>query len=115
MLSKQLRFYLLPFLKPDVVKADAGTDVSTIVNNAIAISQEMFTSRKSFIPIFPECGQKFSMQSMLCRYSKESGHQLQIRQVRVKLVITPMITMREETETGPTAVLLHISNVLIMN
>lgn len=69
----------------------------------------------TFHVTFPECASKFNAASMVSK-SNNSGTamNLQIRQARVKLVITPMVTMREYKNGVMSACIIHVANVLVM-
>ncbi|KAI9734188.1 MAG: hypothetical protein M1818_006605 [Claussenomyces sp. TS43310] len=114
--TKELRGLLGPLLNKNVARADAGRDIGGMTVHAFDLSVRMHTSGWSFQFIFPECASKFGSTSMICRDSSitDTPLDLQIRQARLKLVITPVVTMRDDRGLSIRVKQLHCANVLTM-
>lgn len=114
--TKNLRALLGPMLNLGVARANAGRDLGAIVVNAFDISTKLFTSSYSFVIMFPKCGDKFQYASMICRDSSHSIDplSLQIKQYRLKLVITPIITLRDDRQLTIKVASVQYANVLVM-
>lgn len=114
--TKRLRDMLGPMLNDGVERAQAGKDLGALAVHAWELSVKMHTAYLTFQVYFPETASKFTAATM---HSKDNPHadpmQLQIQQTRLKLVITPVITMRDDRGTTIKAKNLHTSNVLLMN
>lgn len=104
-----------PLLDVGTVRSNAGRDLSNIVGAAWDTSIKLYASGMSFQVTFPECGARFSATSMLSRDEPNmSPTDLQARQLRVKLVMTPVIILRDDRGFGIKAKMLHPANVLVM-
>jgi hypothetical protein len=112
--TKRLRDILGPLLNADCARAQAGKELGTIAVTAWDLSVKMYTSQLTFQIYFPETTAKFSAATMVARDSEVEPLKLQIQQVRLKLVVTPVITMRDDRGTTIRAKNLHMSNVLTM-
>lgn len=114
--TKQLREWVGPMLNSTVKRGDAGKDIGAIIVHAFDLSVRMHTSGWSFQLMFPDCGSKFGSTSMVCRDEliTETPLDLQIRQVRLKLVITPVVTIRDDRGVSIRVKQLHCANVLIV-
>lgn len=113
--SKKLRDMLGPFLNPGCVRAEAGRDLGAIVIKAWELSIKMFTSHLTFQVYFPETASKFMAATMIAKdQPRVDPIRLQIKQTRLKLVITPVITLRDDRGTTIKAKNLHLSTVLTM-
>jgi hypothetical protein len=102
-----------PVLNTAAKRADAGKDLSAIAARAFDLSAKMYTSGWTFLVVMPETGCRFLHPSMVQRNSKESPLNLHIQQVRVKLVVTPSITMRDDHMMTIRTKTIESSNVLI--
>ncbi|KAJ5050631.1 uncharacterized protein L3040_002507 [Drepanopeziza brunnea f. sp. 'multigermtubi'] len=113
--SKALREILGPMLDNNSLRSVAGGDLGAIIIKAWEISVSINSSKLTFQVYFPETAQKFSAATMI---SKDKHYvdpmTLQIKQVRLKLVITPVVTMRDDRGTTIRAKNLHRANVLTM-
>jgi hypothetical protein len=96
--GKTLRDKTGPLLDIGVRRCDAGDGLNAIALQAFDLSAKMFTSNRTFVIKFPECGSKFLHTSMVSRnpYDAEAPLDNHLRQTRVKLAITPVITMRDD-------------------
>ncbi|KAG4430724.1 hypothetical protein IFR05_013799 [Cadophora sp. M221] len=113
--SKQLRGILGPMLNDSADRSTAGKDLGVIALKAWEISEHMNTAQVTFQVYFPETAGKFNAATMISRDNTiTSPMNLQISQTRVKLVITPVITMRDDRGTTIKAKNLHFSTVLTM-
>ena len=115
-LSKRFRDIVGPLLNNGSPRSTAGMDLGAIMVKAWELSLSMHTSHLTFQVYFPETATKFNaatMTAMDC--PRVDPMQLQIKQTRFKLVITPVITMRDDRGTTIKAKNLHVSTVLTMN
>lgn len=113
--TKALRDMLGPLLDDGVARASAGVDLGAIAVLAWDLSCKMHTARLTFQIYFPETNGKFTAATMKPKdITKVDPMQLQIEQVRLKLVITPVITMRDDRGTTIRAKAIHSANVLLM-
>jgi hypothetical protein len=98
------------------LRSVAGGELGVIIVKAWDISVSMNSSNLTFQVYFPETAQKFSAATMI---SKDKHYadpiSLQVKQVRLKLVITPVVTMRDDRGTTIRAKNLHRATVLTMN
>jgi hypothetical protein len=104
-----------PLLNPGCVRAEAGRDLGALVIKAWELSVKMYTSHLTFQVYFPVTAAKFMAATMITkdRPGVDAMH-LQIKQTRLKLVITPVITLRDDRGTTIKAKNLHLSTVLTM-
>ncbi|KAE8451495.1 hypothetical protein EG329_003568 [Mollisiaceae sp. DMI_Dod_QoI] len=113
--AKQLREILEPVLNTHCDRSEAGKALGVLVIRAWDHSAKMFGAPLTFQVYFPETNSKFSATSM---FAKDQPHadqmQLQIRQTRLKLVITPVVTLRDDRGTTIKAKNLHLATVLTM-
>ncbi|KAG0648949.1 hypothetical protein D0Z07_4805 [Hyphodiscus hymeniophilus] len=113
--TKALRDMLGPLLDDGVTRASAGVDLGAIAVLSWDLSCKMHTSRLTFQIYFPETNGKFTAATMEHKdMTNADPLQLQIEQVRLKLVITPVITMRDDRGTTIRAKNIHSAMVLLM-
>lgn len=113
--TKALRDMLGPLLDDGVQRSQAGVDLGAIAILAWDMSAKMHTSRVTFQIYFPETNGKFNAPTMKAKdYTGTDQMQLQIDQARLKLVITPVITMRDDRGTTIRAKALQSAQVLVM-
>jgi len=113
--SKRLRDILSPLLNQEASREDAGRDLGAIVIQAWETTVKMWSSRLQFQINFPEAGAKFVAASMIAKDQRGvDPMQLQIRQARIKLAVTPVVTMRDDRGTTIKAKNFHLSSVLTM-
>lgn len=104
-----------PLLNTDAVRSNAGRDLSSIAGAAWDTSIKLYASGLSFQVTFPECGARFAATSMLPRdEGNVPATELQARQLRVKLVMTPVVILRDDRGFTIKAKMLHPANVLVM-
>lgn len=103
-----------PLLNSDAARADAGQELGGIVITAWDLAIKMTTSHLTFQVYFPETCSKFTAATMHAKDSRIDAMQLQIQQARLKLVITPVITMRDDRGTTIMAKSILPSDVLLM-
>lgn len=97
--TAKLRSRLGPLLDVGVQRADAGRDIGSIVVKAYDLSAKMYCSYKTFVTFFPDCGVRFLDSSMVCRdpqIPEDNTLALQIQQMRVKVAMSPVITIRDD-------------------
>jgi hypothetical protein len=113
--TKRLRDMLGPMLNMNCARAEAGRDLGAIAVQAWDICVQMHTSFLTFQVYFPETSTKFTASTMEAKDQRDRDPmQLQIAQIRLKLVITPVVTMRDDRGTTIRAKNLHKSSVLTM-
>jgi hypothetical protein len=99
----------------DAALDQCGKDLGAIVMNAWRLSVKMNTSRLSFQLHYPDTAGKFVAATMKAVNDPHNDPMnLQVKQARMKLVITPGITRRDDTGTTIIANHLHSASVLIM-
>jgi hypothetical protein len=114
--TKALRDILGPMLNDGAVRSEAGKDLGAIAVHSWELSVKMHTAGLTFQIYFPETASKFTAATMKAKDRVNADPmQLQVQQVRLKLVITPVITMRDDKGTTIKAKAIHSSNVLLMS
>lgn len=102
-------------LNDSISREGPGKDLGAICFAAWDLSASMHTSHLTFQVFFPETASKFSAASMMAKDQPNMRPMdLQVRQTRLKLVITPVVTMRDDRGTTIKAKNLHHSTVLTM-
>jgi hypothetical protein len=104
-----------PMLNAGSDRSVAGKDLGCLAIRAWDQSAKNNAAPYTFQTYFPDTNSKFSASSMIARDRPgiDPTH-LQIKQVRVKLVITPVITLRDDSGTTIKARSLHLATVLLM-
>lgn len=114
--SKRLRDLLGTLLDAGVNRGQAGKDLGTIVVVAWDLAVEMYTSHFAFQIYFPELTSMYTAGNMVARnMSAEDPYQLQLKQTKLKLVMTPVITVRDCRNQTVKTKNLHYSHVLAKN
>ncbi|TLS26738.1 hypothetical protein PpBr36_04413 [Pyricularia pennisetigena] len=102
-----------PLMREDADRALASHDLYGIAVNAIETSARVLSARLSFVFGFSDCGVKFSDQMHYAvNASSVSGTQLQLQQWRVMCVVTPNMTIRDDS--GSTTQLRNIAKAKVM-
>ena len=113
--TKRLRDMLGPLLNDGAARSQAGKDLGAIAVAAWELSVKMWTANISFQIYFPETAGKFSHANMVAKDQPNADSmQLQVQQTRLKLVITPVITLRDDRGLTILVKNLHQSHVLTM-
>jgi hypothetical protein len=113
--TKALRDILGPVLNAGVERTDAGKDLGPIVIQSWDLCAAMHKEGFTFQIFFPETAAKFTAATMdSMDHPRDNPMLLQTKQRRVKLVITPVITMRDDTAHSIKAKSLHSATVLLM-
>jgi len=113
--STKLRGILGPLLNTHAVRNTAGVDLGRIVKRVWDLSVAIHTSYMTFQIYFPETNSKFNAATMWAKDQPgEDQTQLQFNQLRLKLVITPVITVRDDSTTSIRTQNLHKAVVLTM-
>lgn len=111
----RLRDMVGPLLNLHTVRVDAGKELGVIVKMVWDLTVATYSSYLSLQVYYPETSQKFNAASMV---AKDQAHAdpmtLQLSQLRLKLVITPVVTMRDDRGTTIRAKNLHKASVLTM-
>ncbi|RDW74991.1 hypothetical protein BP6252_06133 [Coleophoma cylindrospora] len=112
--GKKLRKMLGGLLNNNVVRSSAGTDLGAIATFAWDLSAKMNTAHFTFVTAFFETTSKFSAATMTTKDTlSRDPMQLQLSGARLKLVITPNITIRDDRGASIKVKNLHKSNVLV--
>jgi hypothetical protein len=111
--AKKLRDCMGPLLNMETIRADAGKDLTAIATKAFDLSAKMFTSGWTLIITMPDCGTKFISSSMKPRNSEQDPTAMQIEKRKVKLAITPFITMRDDRGISIKTRTIHQASVLV--
>ncbi|KAK3947088.1 hypothetical protein QBC32DRAFT_385931 [Pseudoneurospora amorphoporcata] len=107
-----------PFLPPGPksdVRDEALFDLFSIAEKAWAIAQKGWESRMTYVYLWSETCSKFMEASHHAVNSDVSGLVLQQRQMRISLVVTPGVTMRDDSRGMNIGTkLVRRSDVLVM-
>ncbi|TLD08259.1 uncharacterized protein PgNI_06988 [Pyricularia grisea] len=102
-----------PLMREDADRALASHDLYGIAVNAIETSARILSARLSFIFGFSDCGVKFSDQMHYAvNAANFPGVKLQQQQWRVMCVVTPNVTIRDDS--GSTTQLRNIAKAKVM-
>lgn len=113
--SRELRNMLGPMLNAGADRSLAGKDLGCLAIMVWDQSAKNNSAPYTFQTYFPDTNSKFSAGSMIARDRPGiDSTLLQIKQARVKLVITPVITLRDDGGTTIKARSLHFATVLLM-
>lgn len=112
--SKTIKGIAGPFLNYDASQTIAGQELAHTIMKAWDLSAKMHAAQVSFQNIYPETGGRFTAATMVAKDCPKDGMQLQREQARIKLVICPAITMRDDRGTSITAKAVIHSDVLVM-
>ena len=112
--TKALRNMLGPLLNVNASRAVAGKELADLVIKTWDIAVKMATSHVTFQIFFPETANKFCASTMDVKDNKTDPMKLQLHQARLKLVITPVVTLRDDRGTTIIAKSILNSNVLVM-
>lgn len=112
--AKRLRDMLGPLLNDDCARAEAGKEIGNIAAASWDLAVKMATSHLTFQIYFPDTNTKFSSATMIAKDNNTEPARLQTSQTRLKLVVTPVITLRDDRGTTIIARSLHPSCVLTM-
>lgn len=111
--AKKLRDCVGPLLNIETIRADAGKDLTVIATKAFDLSAKMFTSGWTILITMPDCGTKFLSSSMKPRNTEENPTAMQIEKRKIKLAITPYITMRDDRGISIKTRTIHQASVLV--
>ncbi|KAI9818625.1 MAG: hypothetical protein M1832_004398 [Thelocarpon impressellum] len=87
-----------------------------IVHEALQLGSEMFASPVEWVIDFPKLGSKYNSHSMINRDPVMNGNPLELerRNIRVKLAITPTVIYRDVAGAALLVSTLHSGHVLLM-
>jgi len=96
-------------------RSSAGQDLGVIVYNAWDLSVKMWSAHVQFQIVFPEAYKRFDQPTMIAR-DKRPEEQMRCYQIahRVKLVMTPNITLRDDRGFSIVTKAIAKANVLLM-
>ncbi|KAI9646904.1 hypothetical protein NHQ30_004904 [Ciborinia camelliae] len=114
--TKCLRDMLGPLMNKGCSRTKAGGDLGVMIISSMELGAKMWTAKLSFQIVFPDLlGVKYTAGTMIAKdHPKDNPYQLQTKQKRLKLVMTPSITMRDDNSITIIAKNLHKANVLLM-
>ncbi|OLN92053.1 hypothetical protein CCHL11_01637 [Colletotrichum chlorophyti] len=97
---------------PNLEEADGA--LRQMCEKAWSISAKMFTSRCTFEFRFPDAGARFNTQTMVGVAPNIDPHILQAEHWRVQLVVTPVITVRNDTGASISVASITNAHVICM-
>ncbi|ROT43490.1 hypothetical protein SODALDRAFT_336816 [Sodiomyces alkalinus F11] len=112
--AAELENMLSPLITPYANLAEAKSDLRSMVGKAWSLSAKTLTSRMTFEYRFPEAGSRFSMQSMIAVAPNIDGYTLQAEHWRIQLVVTPVITVRNDSGNTLSVHVTNLAEVLLM-
>lgn len=112
--TRRLRDMLGPLLNSGCPRQQAGQELGVVAVTAWDLAVKMHTSHLTFQVYFPETTAKFSSSTMVATNSQADPLKLQIQQARLKLVVTPVITMRDDRGTTIKVKNLHVATVMLL-
>ncbi|KAL2759637.1 hypothetical protein ACRALDRAFT_1067609 [Sodiomyces alcalophilus JCM 7366] len=112
--AAELENMLSPLMSPYASLDEAKSDLRSMVGKAWSLSAKTLTSRMTFEYRFPEAGSRFSMQSMIAVAPNIDGYVLQAEHWRIQLVVTPVITVRNDNGSTLSVHVTNLSEVLLM-
>lgn len=114
--TKQLRDMLGPLLNIHIPRSEAGKSLGGLAAKAFDTSVALHTSGLTFQIYFPDASSKLNPAIMVARdMDTTNAAQMQLSQIRLKLVITPVVTLRDDRGTTIRVKNLHKAQVLTMN
>ena len=93
---------------------EAHRDMRAMVGKAWSLSAKTLTSRLAFEYRFPDAGCRFSLPSMIAVAPNIDGYILQAEHWRVQLVVTPVITVRNDNGNTLSVDVANLAEVLLM-
>jgi hypothetical protein len=112
--TRRLRDMLGPLLNSGCPRQQAGQELGAVAVTAWDLAVKMHASHLTFQVYFPETTAKFSSATMIATNSQTDPLKLQIQQARLKLVVTPVITMRDDRGTTIKVKNLHVATVMLV-
>jgi hypothetical protein len=112
--ARELETMLSPLMNQFANLGEAFKDLRSMVGKAWSLSAKTLTSRLAFEYRFPEAGSRFTMQSMIAVAPNIDGFQLQAEHWRVQLVVTPVITVRNDNGNTLSVDVTNLAEVLLM-
>lgn len=110
----ELENMLSPLIVPIANMTEVKSDLRSLVGKAWSLSAKTLASRMTFEYRFPEAGSRFSMQSMTAVAPNINGYLLQAEHWRIQLVITPVITVRNDSGSTLSVHVTNLAEVLLM-
>lgn len=114
-LTAMLRSVVDPFVDKAATDTIYAAGMRGLVACGWDVSASLWTGTMRHGIWFPDTGSKFHAASMLARNAKCDPAQLQARQLRLALVITPIITVRDVRNKKAGVRSLTVAEVLVMN
>lgn len=114
---QRFKKFVGPFLPPGPksdIRDEALFDLFSIAEKAWAIAQMGWESRMTYVYLWSETCSKFVEANHKAVNSDMTGQMLQQRQMRISLVVTPGVTMRDDSRMNIGTKLVRRSDVLVM-
>jgi hypothetical protein len=89
--------------------------ITAIATTAWELSLKMHTSHLSFKIFFPETTSKFNAHTMIATNSTEDPFKLQFNQTRLRLVVTPLVTLRDDRGRAILVKNIRMAGVILLN
>lgn len=112
--ATELQRMLSPLMSRYSNFGEASNDLQSLVGKAWSLSAKTLASLMTFEYRFPEAGSRFSIQSMLAVAPNIDGYILQTEHWRVQLVVTPVITVRNDNGSTLSVHVTNLAEVLLM-
>lgn len=110
--TMRLREILRPMINLDSSLLQATQDIGTMVAAAWDLAVEMHTSHITFQIYFPDVSARFSAATMVAINSDDNPNDLQTAQRLLKLVATPVVTVRDDR--GTTIITKNLHRAVVM-
>ncbi|KAJ9133537.1 hypothetical protein NKR23_g10717 [Pleurostoma richardsiae] len=104
-----------PLLDQFANRQEASLDLHSIANFGMEISARIMHSRLSFSFVWNECGIKFSQDMHIAMNNDTPAANLQFKQFRLMIVVTPSISYRDDTGTSIIPRCVTKAQVLVMH
>jgi hypothetical protein len=113
--QQRLKTIVGPLMDLTASRHDAGFDLHNIASTAFQVSANMFQSRLNFQFVWNDTCSKFVAECHVAKDTNLDPSTLQTKQWRLKLVITPGITLRDDRGLNLVPKRVLRSEVLVMN
>jgi hypothetical protein len=113
-IQHEMREMVDPLMNRLADRQSANHDLGVIAEHAWDLSARLLTSRLTFEFRFPEVASRFSASSMVPVFPDLDPAELQTQHWRVAMVVTPVITARNDTSSNISVHGVTISDVICM-
>lgn len=111
---QRLKTIVGPLMDNGASRSDAGFDLHNITATALQTSANIFQSRLNLQFMWNNTCSKFSVEAHTAKDAPVDPVTLQMRQYRLKLVITPSITLRDDRGLSVMPKRVQRAEVLVM-